>query len=84
MTNLFDLVNYSYTVVKIQAGDDPLHPSSRSSRSLFRTCFRVVLEVGLRLFQDFYQTLKTIQNETLATEGLSLMETIDSLGVSKD
>ena len=71
MTNLFDLVNYSYTVVKMQAGADPLHPSSRSSCSLFQACFRVVPEVGLRLFQDFYQTLKTIQNETLTTSGVS-------------
>ena len=50
MTNLYrSRLNYSYAVVKIQAGVEPLHPSSRSGRLSFRTSFRVVLEVGLRL-----------------------------------
>ena len=48
MTNLYrSRLNYSYAVVKMQTGGDPLHPSSRSSCPLFQACFRVVIEVGL-------------------------------------
>ena len=53
MTNLFDLVNYSYTVVKM---------------------------LWAYALSGFFQTLKTIQNETL-TAGVEPFGSVNSRGV---
>ena len=81
MTNLYrSRLNYSYAVVKIQAGGDPLHPSSRSGCLLFQACFRVVLEVGLASTLSGSANPENDTDETLTALGWNF-RSVNSRGV---